>query len=331
MRVFPIAAALAFGSFAVPVTAGPHGVPGMVVAEPVHDFGSIEQGDIVSHAFRLENGGTAPLRIENLKSSCGCTVALAGGHVIAPGAFGEVTIRLESGRLAGRTVKTVTVYTNDPASPSVGLTLTGQVVTDLIATPTPLYLGKVRRGEGIRREIRVAQGRAEGAHRVTWIEHGNPNIHATLEPVGEGVQRVVVEIDPRMPLGRVNDQLLLHTTSSRQPTLEILLFGSVEGDVVVLPPQVTFGVTHGDGAQRELHIRNDGARPVTVTRVEAPPAVASAELVEVEPGREYRVTLRLRDRLPAGRVEASLDIFTDHPDEAHLVVPIYAIVRADRG
>jgi len=31
--------------------------------------------------------------------------------------------------------------------------------------------------------------------------------------------------------------------------------------------------------------------------------------------------------LPAGTVERTVDIFTDHPDEGHLAVPLYAIVR----
>ncbi|HLK10669.1 MAG TPA: DUF1573 domain-containing protein [Candidatus Binatia bacterium] len=314
---------------AMPAASGAAGVPRVAVPAGVHDFGSVEPGALVEEAFRLENTGSAPLRIENVKSSCGCTVGLASGHEVLPGGAGAVTVRLDTARLSGRVTKTVTVYTNDPAAPVVGLTLTGEVAADLIASPTPLYLGRIRHGTATRREIMVTSGRPGAAARVTWVENTNPALHATLEPLpAGGGQRVVVTLDPHIPLGRLNDQLTLHTTSDRAPELLVPVFGSVEGDVVVLPPQVTFGVTRaGDAPARELHIRNQGVQPLRITGVGVPKDVVRYELDTVEDGREYLVTLRLRDGLPPGTVEGAVDIFTDHPDEDHLVVPLYAIIR----
>jgi len=113
--------------------------------------------------------------------------------------------------------------------------------------------------------------------------------------------------------------------------LTLPVFGSVEGDVVVLPPQVTFGVTRGGAApERELYIRHRGARPVTVTSVTVPDGVVTYTLAAVQEGQEYRLTLRLRDGLKPGKVESKVEIFTDHPEEKHLVIPLYAIVRDGR-
>ena len=64
-----------------------------------------------------------------------------------------------------------------------------------------------------------------------------------------------------------------------------------------------------------------------VTRVRVPDEVVTYSLAAVQEGEEYRLTLRLRDDLKPGRVESKVEIFTDHPDEGHLVVPLYAIVR----
>src|SRR3989454_11747757 len=131
-----------------------------------------------------------------------------------------------------------------------------------------------------------------------------------------------------MPLGRFDEQLRLHSTSPREPVLTLPVFGSVEGDVVVLPPQVTFGVTRGGTApERDLYIRNRGPRPLTVTSVTVPDDVVTYTLAAVQEGQEYRLTLRLRDGLKPGRVESRVEIFTDHPEEKRLVVPLYAIVR----
>ena len=302
--------------------------PRLVVDGPVFDFGSVDRGTPVEHVFRVKNPGGIMLRIEHVKSSCGCTVAAASGDV-SPGGEGQITVRLDTARLAGRTAKTVTVYTNDPTAPTMGITLTGQVVADIVVTPTPLYLGKVRRGDVVRRELRIVPGRPGPAPEVTRVQSGNPSIHAKLEAIPEGGQRIVVELARDVPLGRVNGQLVLTTTSATEPEITVPVFGSVEGDVVALPSQITFGIAQA-GEPRELFIRNQGARPLNVTQVKVRGDVASYELESIKAGVEYRLTLRLHDGLPVGRVEEAVEIFTDHPDEQRVVVPLYAIVRRPR-
>ena len=303
--------------------------PQLVIDEPVFDFGTVEQGASVEHTFRLRNAGRAELRLDHVKTSCGCLAGLASASEIPPGGEGRVNVVLDTARIVGHTTKVITVYTNDPGAPSAGLALDGTVMTDIVASPSPLYLGKLRRGEPVEREIRVTAGRPGATYEVTTVDHTNPAVRTRLErlPDGSG-QRVVVTLEPHIPLGRINDQLVLHTTSPRQPSLTVSVFASVEGDVVVLPPQVTFGLARaGVPAERDLYIRNRGVRPVAVTSVSVPQKVVTYRLDTLEEGQEYRVTLRLRDDLPPGKVEAAIEIFTDHPDEGRLVVPLYAIVR----
>src|SRR5213078_1183881 len=153
----------------------------------------------------LPNRGEGVLLIDHVKSSCGCTVAVVSAHEIPIAADGRVTVAVDTARMAGRVNKIVTVYTNDPDNPVVGLTMTGEVSADLLVTPSPLYLGRVRRGDRTRHEVLVAPG-----------------------------QRVVVELDPHIPLGRFSEQVKLRTTSPHESLLTLQVFGSVEGEVVVL-------------------------------------------------------------------------------------------------
>lgn len=323
-----LAAALA----ASPDPARGEGTPRLVVREPVFDFGTVERGTTIEHTFALGNAGDATLRVENVKSSCGCTVAVASERDVPPGGEGRVTVTLDTARLAGPRAKTVTVYTNDPDTAVAGLTLRGQVVTDVVVTPSPLYLGRLRRGEPSRHEAVVTSGRPGTTYDVVAVEHPNPALHAHLEPRVDGPgQRIVVELDRDMPLGRISEQLTLRTTSPREPLVVLPVFGSVEGDVAVLPPQVTFGVARGgDAPERELLIRNRGARPLFVTRVVVRPKHVSFRLREVQEGVEYRLTLKLERGVAPGKLEGAVEIFTDHPDEDHIVVPLYAVVRDGR-
>jgi hypothetical protein len=281
-RVVVLLAALALGGPARAEDARPR----LVVAEPVYDFGTVERGARIDHTFRLPNRGTASLLVDHVKSSCGCTVAVLSESVVPPNDEARVAVTLDTAGLAGRATKTINVYTNDPDQPIVGLSLVGQVMTDFVLTPRPLYLGRIRRGERVRREVVVAPGRPDATYTVERVERTNPALRARLEPRQDGPgQRLVVELDPDTPLGRFNETLTLHTTSPREPTLTLQVFGSVEGDVVVLPPQITFGVTRGGTSpERTLHIRSRGARPLAGTRVVVPERVATYDLSAVQDG-----------------------------------------------
>jgi len=317
-------------AFALPSTCTAEGAPSIVAPEGVFDFGTVEQGSTVSHAFRLQNAGSSPVRIENVKGTCGCTVAASSEHDVAPGGTAEVTVQLDTTRIAGPTRKTVTVYTTDPSNAVLALTLAGNVEADLVLAPTALYVGRVRRGQPSGRDIAIAPGRKGGRSRVTWVEPSAPALQTTLADLPGGGQRLHVELDASMPLGPFTEHVLLHTTSERQPEVRLGVFGTIEGDVAVVPPQLTFGVTKGS-VERGVQVRNGGPAPVAVTSASVPPELGTCALQTIEPGREYRVTVRLRDGLAPGTVDGSLDIFTDHPEEGHLVVPLHGVVRPGRG
>ena len=41
----------------------------------LHDFGDIDLGETVAHVFEFRNAGDTPLKIENVRPSCGCTTS----------------------------------------------------------------------------------------------------------------------------------------------------------------------------------------------------------------------------------------------------------------
>ena len=211
----------------------PEPVPRVEVDDPVHDFGTVEQGTVVEHVFKLRNTGRAALRVDHVKGTCACTVGVATGEAIVPGDEAWVTVQLDTGRLAGHTTKTATIYTNDPATPTVPVTLTGAVLVDVVVRPTPLYFGHVARGTVVRRELAIASGRPGGVAAIVGVDTGDPHLKASIEPAADGTgQRVVVELSAAdLPPGRFNDELVLHTTSERQPTVPVKVFGTIDADL----------------------------------------------------------------------------------------------------
>lgn len=73
--------------------------------------------------FKYENTGPDPVRILNVKSSCGCTVAQLKSTTIQPGEKGELTATFKFGNRVGMQQKSVHVQTDDAANPSTVLLL----------------------------------------------------------------------------------------------------------------------------------------------------------------------------------------------------------------
>ena len=113
---------------APPVDAGPQLPPTTVQFNTLtHDFGKIKEGEVVSHKFMFKNTGDKPLKIENVKPSCGCTTPDWTKEEVAAGTDGFVAVEFDSKGKEGQQTKTVNVTANTPER-NITLTFTGEVV-----------------------------------------------------------------------------------------------------------------------------------------------------------------------------------------------------------
>ncbi|GAA3519796.1 DUF1573 domain-containing protein [Aquimarina addita] len=87
-------------------------VPIMTFTETEHDFGTINEGDLVSHEFFFTNTGKAPLVIINAKGSCGCTVSQWPKKPIAPGAKASMLVSFNSKGKPNLQTKKITITAN---------------------------------------------------------------------------------------------------------------------------------------------------------------------------------------------------------------------------
>ena len=77
-----------------------------------HDFGSIEEGVQATVTFTFKNTGNAPLILNSVKASCGCTTPKWTKEPIAPGSEGQVTAIYNSKGRPGNFTKTITIKHN---------------------------------------------------------------------------------------------------------------------------------------------------------------------------------------------------------------------------
>jgi hypothetical protein len=87
-------------------------LPVMEWVDVEHDFGTIKEGEKVTHVYKFKNTGAVPLIIETVRPSCGCTAPNWSKEPIPVGGTGEVEVVFDSKGKPNAQNKTVTVTAN---------------------------------------------------------------------------------------------------------------------------------------------------------------------------------------------------------------------------
>jgi hypothetical protein len=99
-----------------------------------HDFGEIKEADgIAAHTFEFTNTGSAPLIIQAVNATCGCTTPTWTREPVMPGEKGKVSAAYDPKGRPGQFDKSIIVQTNASTVP-VTLKITGKVI------PKPLTI-----------------------------------------------------------------------------------------------------------------------------------------------------------------------------------------------
>ena len=77
-----------------------------------YDFGTINEGDVVSTSFKITNTGKTNLIISKAVGSCGCTVPTWPKEPIKPGKSAKIGVKFNSANKQNQQSKTVTLSTN---------------------------------------------------------------------------------------------------------------------------------------------------------------------------------------------------------------------------
>ena len=338
---FPAILALALGAFALfgsAAGAATEAVPGddsapapkAVVEEPILDLGRIPRGDTVEGTFKIKNEGDAPLELREVRSSCACTVTRFD-RTIAPGETGTVTTVLDTANLQGANVKAVTVFTNDPKTPSLRLSLRSEVKPYLAAYP------------GYARFITVQKEAQGNIPQTLWatdgedfdivrIESPYPYLKTSFHEATEEERRdnvqgrqwiVDIVLDPDSPVGALTDYVKIFTNHPTQTLVSLPVSGFVRPILAVTPPEVNLREMKISEPRRvSLDVRNFSADSIQMTGVSSDLEAVSAKIVPLEEGRRYQVQVEIGTEMPKGPFNGTLKLTTDSAKMPQVVVPL---------
>lgn len=88
------------------------------------DFGEVEYGQILEHAFSIKNLGKEVLEIKKIATSCACTTAEINKEKINPNEEAELLVRYDTEAMSGSHAKgnqerIIYIRSNDPSSPQI--------------------------------------------------------------------------------------------------------------------------------------------------------------------------------------------------------------------
>jgi hypothetical protein len=106
------------------------GHPRIRVRPESFDFGRVRPRRTLRKEFRLLNLGDAPLVIERISRSCGCTQASTEVDTLEPGESTPLNVEVETRTSSGVIENSVLVRSNDPETPILRILLRATVVAD---------------------------------------------------------------------------------------------------------------------------------------------------------------------------------------------------------
>lgn len=312
------------------------GVTPIEVSPTSLDFGEQRVGTTsVSKRVTITNTGSGNLGITGISTTPPFTVpSPSAPFTLAPGGSQEllVTFRPTSeGDFAG----TVTLSTDDPASPSVTIPLSGKGVKPVFAvSPTSLDFGTQRLGTTSPARRVTVRNTGSGSLSVTGISTSapfaaSPTVPFTLTPGAS--QEISVTFSPTTA-GSFSGTLTLTTNDPDWATVTISLSGlAVKPDLEISPSRLDFGASNVgvSAALLEVRFHNPGDRELGISSVSfsgaaaldfsAAPSVSFP--VTVSPGGTVTLALRFTPRAVGAR-EAQATFTLEGTAEGSAVVEL---------
>lgn len=296
--------------------------PHLEAESPVFDFGTIRGGDIksISHTFVFRNTGEAPLKINKIKPSCGCTSAIASATEVAPGATASITATVNPKGKSGNQTITVRVNTNDPANNSMVFRMSGTILSAWRVVPAQLDMGALAKLQSATKNVSVSSQymKDDRQYRITGIKTGDPNIKASTaaapapknSPINKSyidVQQLVrINVTAGTTEGDQSQRVYIATNDPKNPTHTVTVRWTVEGDIHCTPNRVTVVDTKGKKHIRDVTLSSHSSQPFDITGIEIKGKTGNDDVT---------VTLK-PDALPAQKVyQVSPNIVSNAPSE----------------
>ena len=254
-------------------------------SETTHDFKIVARGAKVSHRLTLENKYATEVKISNISTSCGCTLAkiVDDKKSLKSRETCELEIEIDTVRHMGEknTHVTVTLVTDSGAqAPNTrGIPLVASVVVpihvyirrDIVIQPGHADFKNIEQGVGAEKELSIEYA-GRGDWTIKGVESSDKNIVCKAvekSRVGTEVKYdLKVSVKSTMPVGEFRSQVFLLTDDANSPKVPILVEGRIDPDVYVTNPVVSLGLLT-PGQKKTVSVIVRSKKPISISKIES--------------------------------------------------------------
>ena len=287
-------------------------VPRIEFESTKFNYGDIYRGSIVTHSFPFENTGNGTLVLNSLHAACGCLntkVFSKDGKTIQtmfkPHESGLIRVDFDSSQFSGMVTRTVTAETNmGSSSPTVTLTLSANILEEMTARPSLLYVGSIDKNiektfyvglsvysrakpKSVANVVDVSQFLTDqiaksklassysekildskNSIRPYFVESSAPGIEAKLLTTKTpNLYQIEVKVHDGLPIGAFHEKLTVWNNSTYNKSFQIPVVGEVVGRVLASAKYVEFGVVGPTKSAERVITFSSSAKNFEITAV----------------------------------------------------------------
>lgn len=313
------------------------GSPKLVVDEKVIDLGEVSQGVVKDVEFELRNEGASLLTVKSVRPTCGCTVAEFDQEIPADGT-GKIRAKLDTAGFKGAISKSILVMTDDPEIPTMTLAIKAVVQPFIDVLPRSLVRFNALQKEKAEQKVVLVGTERSGAFTVTGVESESDALEVSYRALGEGERiegksdtqyEVTIRLADDAPVGPISSVVTVKTSAAEAKEVEIKVFGVLRALLRVTPPELQFGAVESVQVpvRNLIVVNNRQGTKVEITEASINDPAFTAEIVPVEVGERYQITVGVKGDASAGIKDATLVLKTTDPDFPELTIPVRASLR----
>lgn len=310
------------------------GRPKLVVEEKIIDVGEVPQGVVKDVEFKLRNEGSGLLTVGNVRPTCGCTVVDYGREIPA-GGTGSIRAKLDTAGFKGAISKSILVMTDDLSNPTMTLAIKAVVQPYIEVMPRALVRFYALQKEKAEQKVVLVGTERSGAFTVTGVEAESDVFEVSYRVLGDGERiegksdtqyEVTIRLVDDAPVGPISSVVKVKTTAAEAKEVEIKVFGVLRALLRVTPPELQFSaVKAAQGPDKNVVVVNNRpGTPVEITEASIDDPAFGVEIVPIEKGKRYQITVSVKRDATAGIKDAMLVLKTTDPDTPELKVPVRA-------
>lgn len=323
-----------------------------------HDFGKIRESDgLVSYVFTFKNAGAAPLVIQNVDASCGCTTPEWTKEPVLNGKTGTIKVTFNPAGRPNRFDKTITITSNSEKNNRIVLRIKGDVEAKVLTIEEqyPFSVDQVRLKSDALEMYRIPAGNTKSESLEIYNNGKTPAIvnfenvpaHITIksDPIsipahGKATIKCTYNTSKKNEYGPVTDDVTLRVKNSKM-TLKVKANIDEDFSKLTAAEQENapiakmdkgnhqFGkIKKGSKVTGTFELKNEGKRDLIVRKISNDCDCINATIsnTTIKPGASATLNLELT-ATDAGEKFYSTTITTNAPKQRQVLVYMIGTVE----